>query len=133
MPATVFFRGQTTTIQARNSAGIKLADGRMVLAAMVDSSGYSSAMQQVYQAYLITEAPLDFGGHKLAAGAYGFGFVEGNQAVVMDIGGKELFRAETRRDEAMARPAPLQIEAGATGDAYRLCLGRSCVALKAAP
>src|ERR1700744_651810 len=49
MPATVFFRGQVASVQARNSGGVKLADGMLVLCALVDTSGYSTAVQQKYQ------------------------------------------------------------------------------------
>lgn len=128
MPATVFFRGQTSTIQARNSAGIKLADGKLVLTAIVDTSGYSSAVQQSYQAYLINEVPLNLGGHTLQPGAYGYGFVAGNAAVVMDLGGNELFRTPTSLDDKLARPTPLQIIAS-DGGVYRLYLGRQFVTL----
>ena len=58
MPAQVFFRGQSATVQMRNSGGVRYADGMFTLMALVDTSGYSSGIQQRYQAYLITEAPL---------------------------------------------------------------------------
>ncbi len=127
LPSSVFFRGQSATIQARNSAGLRLPDGKLVLATMVDTSGYSSALQQTYQAYLITEVPLTIGSHTLAPGAYGFGFIANSQMTVMDLGGNELFHAPTTRDEALARPNPLQIIAD--GPVYRLYLGRSYIAL----
>jgi len=130
MPATVFFRGQSATIQARNSAGVRAADGKLVLAAMVDTSGYSSGIAQTYQAYLITELPLQIGTHKLAPGAYGFGFIEGNRMITMDIGGNRLFEAPTTHDDKISRPTPLQIIA--EGSAYRLYLGRSFVAFNLA-
>lgn len=122
-PATVFFRGQSATIQARNSAGVRTADGKLVLAAMVDTSGYSSGIAQTYQAYLITELPLQIGAHKLMPGAYGFGFIEGNRMVVMDVGGNRLFETGTTHDDKISRPTPLQIIAD--GSSYRLYLGRN--------
>src|SRR4051794_30702527 len=61
MPAQVFFRGQSATVQIRNSGGIRYADGMFTLMALVDTSGYSSGIQQRYQAYLITEVPLQLG------------------------------------------------------------------------
>src|SRR5215469_13573370 len=131
LPATVFFRGQSATIQARNSAGVRASDGKLVLAAMVDTSGYSSGIAQTYQAYLITELPLQIGAHKLAPGAYGFGFIEGNRMVVMDLGGNHLFEAPTTHDDKVSRPTPLQIIA--EGPAYRLYLGRNFVSFSVAP
>ena len=58
LPPSVFFRGQSAPIQARNSAGLRTPGGALVLMTLVDTSGYSSAIQQTYQAYLITEVPL---------------------------------------------------------------------------
>jgi hypothetical protein len=128
LPTSVFFRGQTASIQARNSSGLRLAGGRVVLAALVDTSGYSSGLAQTYQAYLITEVPLRFGDEILPPGAYGFGFVVGDRMVVMDVGGNEVLHAHTTRDGVLARPNPLQIVADAAmPHQYRFYLGRSYV------
>jgi hypothetical protein len=128
-PPTVFFRGQNASVQARNSAGLRLSDGKLVLLAIVDTSGYSSAMQQSYQAYLITEVPLMFGGQKLSPGTYGFGFLAGDKATVMDIGGNELMQLATTHDGKLARPTPLQILPETTPGTFRLYLGRNYITL----
>src|SRR5271170_5554813 len=120
MPATVFFRGQVATVQARNSGGVKLPDGMFVLCALVDTSGYSTAVQQKYQAYFITEVPLDINGQTLKPGAYGVGFIEGTKFIVMDLGAHELFTTAGNRDSALKRPTPLQILADASPGHYRL-------------
>ncbi len=86
LPATVFFRGQSASVQARNSGGVKLPDGMLVLCALVDTSGYSTAVQQKYQAYFITEVTLEINGQTLKPGAYGVGFIEGTKFIVMDVG-----------------------------------------------
>ena len=129
LPATVFFRGQTATIQGRNTSGIKQQDGKLILFALVDTAGYSSAIQQTYQAYLLTEVPLTIGDQTLPPGAYGFGFVEDNRLVVMDIGGNEILHATTTRDAALERPNPLQVRPEPTAHRFRLYLGRSYVTL----
>jgi len=128
LPASVFYRGQSATVQTRNSSGIRLPGGKLVLAAVVDTGGYSTSVQQTYQAYLITEVPLQLGEKSLAPGAYGFGFVEGDRMVVMDLGANEVLQAKTTRDAKLARPNPLQILPGADGH-YKLYLGRSYVDL----
>ena len=128
LPASVFYRGQTATVQARNSAGVRLEGGKLVLAALVDTGGYSTAVQQTYQGYLLTEVPLHFGEKTLAPGAYGFGFVAGDAMVIMDVGANELLRVKTAKDDAKARPTPLQIVADGSGPGrYRLYLGRTYV------
>lgn len=126
LPDAVYFAGKSASTQLRNSAGIHYADGAYVLAVLVDTSGYSTAVQEKYQGYLLTEVPLDFGGHRLPAGAYGIGFV-GSHFGVMDISSHDLLQAAAAHDAAMTRPMPLQILEGPSPGADRLCFGRSCV------
>ena len=131
MPATVFFRGQSAPVQGRNSAGLQLPDGRLLLAAMVDTAGYSSALQQTYQAYLLVEFSVEIGGHTLAPGAYGVGFVEGDRFVVLDVGGNELMRATSVHDIRLVRPNPLQILPDPDSRSrFRLYEGRNYVELE---
>ena len=130
LPASVFYRGQSATIQGRNSAGIRLNGGRLVLTAIVDTGGYSTAVQQTYQAYLLTEVALKVDNKTLAPGAYGFGFVAGDRMVIMDVGANQILEAKTTRDAALARPKPLQLIADQmVSGSYKLYLGRSFVEL----
>jgi hypothetical protein len=133
MPATVFFRGQVASVQARNSGGVKLADGMLVLCALVDTSGYSTAVQQKYQGYFITEVALDINGHTLKPGAYGVGFVEGNKFLVMDLGAHDLFTASGVHDTELKRPTPLQVLADTEPSRYRLYINRNYVVFSPAP
>ncbi len=131
LPKTVFYKGLSATVQGRNSAGIRFENGDLVLVAMVDTSGYSSAVQQTYQAYLLNEVHLKIGNKTLPPGAYGFGFV-GDHMVVLDIAGNELLQAPIVRDDQMTRPAPLQLFADEKAPGhYRLYLGRSYITLSA--
>jgi hypothetical protein len=116
LPSKVFFRGQVASVQVRNSGGVRYADGFLVLATLVDNSGYSSGIKEKYQAYLITEVSLQIGGQTLKPGAYGVGFVE-NKFVVMDIGAK---------DQNLKPAMPLQVVSGEMGH-YRLYKGRDYV------
>jgi hypothetical protein len=130
LPEKVFFRGQSATVQGRNSAGVKFADGMYVLAALVDTSGYSTSVQQKYQAYFITEVPIEINGHPLAPGAYGVGFV-GNNFGVLDIGSHDLFSVPATKDADLKRPTPLQVIADGTPGKYRLYEGRQYVVISA--
>ncbi|HXX16448.1 MAG TPA: hypothetical protein VEJ47_16225 [Candidatus Eremiobacteraceae bacterium] len=125
-PEKVFFRGQSATVQARNSSGVRYDDGFVVMAALVDSSGYSSGLKEKYQGYLINEVPVEIGGQTLKPGQYGFGFVEGNKFVVMDVGANEVLQANSTKDTEMKRPVPLQIVSTAPGK-YKLYKGRDYV------
>ncbi len=127
MPPTVFFRGKTAPVQARNAGGVRFDGDRLILAALVDTSGYSTRVQERYQAYLITEATLVIEGHRLPPGAYGVGFVAADRFAVMDLGGHDLFVAGSHTDAALRRPTPLQIVAGQTDGQFRLYVGRSYI------
>ena len=132
LPPTVFYRGQVASIQARNSAGLKFADSKLVLATIVDTSGYATSIQQTYQGYLITEVPLQIGDAKLAPGAYGFGFVSGTGMVAMDLGGNRILTTPTTADAKLTRPNPLQILPDPSSPTrFRLYLGRNYVTLQA--
>jgi hypothetical protein len=132
MPATVFFQGKAASIQGRNSGGVRFGDKSLMLVSLVDTSGYSSQVQEKYQAYLITETPIDIDGHRLAPGAYGCGFINTNSFVVMDIGGHDLFTAHSNRDDNLRRPTPLQVVAAPEAGKYRLYAGRNYVVFQLA-
>src|SRR3974377_1308973 len=70
VPDTYFFRGLSATVQARNSAAIKYPDGFLVVAALVDTSGYSADIKAKYTGLFITEKKLSLGGKTLDPGEY---------------------------------------------------------------
>jgi len=128
LPPSVFYRGQVATTQQRNSGGIKFADGFYVLTSLVDTSGYSTGIAAKYQAYLIAEVPIKIGGHSLAAGAYGIGFIADNKFVVTDLGAHDVFTVSSSNDTGLQRPVPLQITADSNAG-FRLYAGRAYVVL----
>jgi hypothetical protein len=132
LPEKVFFRGQIAPVQARNTGGVRYADGLLVFAGLVDSSGYSTAIREKYQAYLINEVPIEIGGQTLKPGAYGIGFLEGNKFVVMDIGANDVLQAASVKDTEMKRPVPLQFTAASGVGNYRLYHGRDYVEFRRA-
>jgi hypothetical protein len=132
MPTTVFFRGQTATVQSRNSGGVKFADGMIFFVSLVDTSGYATGVQAKYQAYLVTEAPIQIGSERLPAGAYGVGFIADHKFLVMDIGAHDLFTVTDERDDKLRRPTPLQVMTGAAPGEYRLYEGKEFVTVKRA-
>lgn len=125
-PASVYYAGQTASSQLRNSGGVKFADGHYMLASLVDTSGYSTGVAQKYQGYLITEVPIQIEGKRLAPGAYGFGFLEGGEFLVTDLGGGDVFSVHSSTDSTMKRPRPLEVTADPAGG-FRLYAGRSYV------
>ena len=125
LPDKVFFRGQVASVQVRNSGGVRYSDGFLVMAALVDNSGYSSGIKEKYQAYFISEVTLQMGGQTLKPGAYGVGFL-GNKFVVMDIAANDVLSVDSAKDGELKRPVPLQVVA-MDGGKYLLYKGRDYV------
>jgi hypothetical protein len=129
VPATYFFRGQSGSVQLRNSAGFRNSDGKLVLAGLVDTSGYSTDVAEKYQGFLITEVKLSIEGSELPPGEYGFGFSKQGKFTVMDVGNNDLLSVSSHLDESLHRPVPLKIMADQ--GSYRLYAGKKWVSLKA--
>jgi hypothetical protein len=128
VPAEYFFRGQKAPVQVRNSVGFQLANGKMTLAALVDASGYSTAIQQKYQGMLITESKLNIGGSELAPGEYGFGFTADGKFVVMDVANNDVLSTTSQTDSAIVHAVPLKLVED--GEGYKLYAGKKWVGLK---
>src|SRR2546429_7774205 len=130
-PEHVFFRGQVAPAQLRNTGGVHFADDLYLLAGLVDSSGYSTAIKEKYQGDLLSEVNLEIGGQALKPRAYGFGFV-GGKFILMGLGANNLIEAAGQRDAEMKRPVPLQVLASANAGSYRLHVGRDYIEFRRA-
>jgi hypothetical protein len=128
VPTEYFFRGQKAPVQVRNAVGFQLADGKMMFAALVDASGYSTAIQQKYQGMLITESKLDIGGSSLPPGQYGFGFAADNKFVVMNVANSDVLSASYQTDQSLQHAVPLKLVED--GGGYKLYAGKKWIALK---
>ncbi|MGA2100516.1 MAG: hypothetical protein ABSG34_05400 [Candidatus Sulfotelmatobacter sp.] len=128
-PAEFFFRGQKAPVQLRNAVGFQLANGKMMLAALVDASGYSTAIQQKYQGLLITEVKLSVGSSMLAPGEYGFGFTSDGKFAVMDVGNNDVLSEASQTEPALQHAVPLKLVEDGAG--YKLYAGKKWIAIKA--
>jgi hypothetical protein len=129
VPTEYFFRGQKAPVQVRNAVGFQLADSKMMLAALVDASGYSTAIQQKYQGLLITETKLNIGGSELSPGQYGFGFTSDGKFVVMDVANNDVLSTSSQTDSVLQRAVPLKLIEDGAG--YKLYAGKKWVGIKA--
>jgi hypothetical protein len=127
-PTSFFFAGQNAAAQLRNTAGLKNSAGKLVLAGLVDTSGYATAIAEKYQGFLITEIKLSFDGGTLDPGAYGFGFKDG-KFTVMNVAGTDVLSIASQNDDKLQHPVPLKFEKD--GAEYRLYAGRKYVVVKA--
>jgi len=128
VPSEYFFRGQKAPVQLRNAVGFQQADGKMMVAALVDASGYSTAIQQKYQGMLVTEVKLNIGGSDLAPGQYGFGFTSDGKFMVMDVGNNDVANAASQTDSGLQHAVPLKLIEDGAG--YKLYAGKKWVAIK---
>jgi hypothetical protein len=128
-PAEYFYRGQKAPVQVRNAGGFQLADGKMMLAALVDASGYSTAIQQKYQGLLITESKINIGGSELPPGQYGFGFTAEGNFVVMDVANNDVLSVASQADASIQHAVPLKLIED--GEGYKLYAGKKWVGIKA--
>jgi hypothetical protein len=127
VPSEFFFRGKKAPTQLRNATGFQTADGKVTFAALVDASGYSTAIQEKYQGMLVTESKLNIGGSELAPGAYGFGFTA-DKFIVMNVANEDALSVPYQTDASLKRAVPLKL--AEDGGAYKLYAGKKWVALK---
>ncbi len=128
VPTEYFYRGQKAPVQLRNAVGLQLADGKMTIAALVDASGYSSAIQQKYQGMLVTESKLNIGGSSLPPGQYGFGFAADGKFNVMDVANNDVLSASYQTDQALQHAVPLKLVED--GEGYKLYAGKKWISIK---
>lgn len=119
----------SATEPSAGPAGFRTADGKLVLAGLVDTSGYSSDVEQKYQGFLISEIELNIEGSELPPGQYGFGFSQQDKFTVMDVGNNDLLSIPSHVDANLHGAVPLKIVAGQ--GSYRLYAGKKWVRLQA--
>jgi hypothetical protein len=128
VPTEFFFRGKKAPTQLRNATGFQTSDGKVTFAALVDASGYSTAIQQKYQGLLITESKLSIAGSDLTPGAYGFGFAA-DKFIVMNVANEDVLSVAYQTDASLKRAVPLKLVED--GGGYKLYAGKKWVAVKA--
>jgi hypothetical protein len=129
VPSSFYFEGQSAPTQMRNSAAARFGSNRLVIAGLVDTSGYSTGVRAKYQGFLITDSAIIIGGKELATGAYGFGFSDDGKFNVLDVGGNTVMSAGATKDSALRRPRPLMMVN--EKDGLRFYAGRSYIVIAA--
>ncbi|HET7215572.1 MAG TPA: hypothetical protein VFL79_18425 [Terriglobia bacterium] len=123
--------------EKRNSALVLTPSGGRLVAGLLDTSGYSSQVQEKYLGMLISEGTVDVCGHQVATGSYGFGLAKTkgvagghpSRLFLYNQAGKMVAECATSWNENLKNPRPLQVVVGGGGTA-RLYLGRTWVGLK---
>ena len=132
LPATVFIDGENVPTQERNAAMAALPNGKVVLASLIDTAGYSSAYREKYSGVLLSQTGFSLGSKSFDPGAYAFGRKKDGDAVILlvyNLGGDQLAQITTAKQENLRPLKPLQIIVAEDGSA-RLYLGPYYVTLE---
>ncbi len=131
-----YLEGNAIPTQERNAVLVRTAGGARVLFALIDTTGYSSQIQQKYEGMIISEGNFTICGHKVGVGSFGFGHTkppatssEEMKLYLYDQAGGKLAECAGKKDAAMAQPKPLQVVI-AKGQPAKLYLGRYAFELK---
>lgn len=131
LPATVFLDGENVPTQERNAAMVALPNGKVLLASLIDTAGYSSAYQEKYSGVLLSQTGFTLGSKSFDPGAYAFGQKKDGDSVnllIYNLGGDQLAQMTTTKQDNLRPVKPLQIVVADDGPA-RLYLGPYYVAL----
>jgi len=123
--------------QKRNSALVLTPSGSRLVVGLLDTSGYSSQVQEKYLGMLIAEGSLDVCGHSVAIGSYGFGLTkspggsegQASQFMLYNQDGQKVTECSAKWDAKIKRPRPLQVVVEGSSTA-RLYVGRNWIELK---
>src|SRR5437868_1805918 len=131
LPATVFIDGENVPTQERNAALAQLPNGKLLLASLIDTAGYSSAYQEKYSGVLLSQTGFVIGSKSFDAGAYAIGRKKNGDSVslyVYSLGGDQLAEIATSKQDNLRPLKPLQLIVAEDGSA-RLYFGPYYVAL----
>lgn len=129
VPPGFYFQGLSAQTQMRNAAAARFASNRLVIAGLVDTSGYAADVRSKYEGFLITDSSIAINGNLLPIGAYGFGFSSDGKLNIMDLAGNEVLSVSTAKDKSLRRPRPLMMSEDTNG--ARLYSGRDFVVISA--
>lgn len=126
-PTNYYYAGHAASVQMRNTVGIRTQDGKNILAGMVDTSGYSTGIQQKYQGFFITEAKVHIEGTEVTPGEYGFGFMN-DRFILTNVASEDVLNVPSKMDDQLKRPVPLK--ATEENGGYRLYAGKKYVVVQ---
>lgn len=125
VPTSFYFAGQSAQTQMRNAAAAQIGRDRLVIAGLVDTSGYSTEISGKYEGFFITDSPVRVGGRPLGTGAYGFGFSKDGKLNIFDLSSKLIMSTAAKFDDGVRRPRPLEMVVADKG--VKLYKGKSYV------
>jgi hypothetical protein len=135
-PKDFYLEGNSIPTEKRNAALLRTPAGARLIFALLDTTGYSSAIQQKYLGMMITEGAVSICGNSVGVGSYGFGLDKPKPGSDADAGfnlydqaGAKVAGCTAKRDAEIKQPRPFQVVLGKDGST-RLYLGRFWIELK---
>lgn len=136
MPKDFYLEGNAIPTQKRNAALVKTPAGARLLFALIDTTGYSSQIQQKYEGMVISEGKFSICGGTIGVGSHGFGHTKPPAASNEDAkfflynqAGEKVAECAAKKHAELKQPKPLQVIIG-KGEPTRLYLGRYGLELK---
>jgi hypothetical protein len=137
VPRDFYLEGNAIPVEKRNAVLLRTPSGARVVVALLDTSGYSSQVQEKYVGMIVAELPLSLGGAPVGVGSYGFGLKKPGagsgakaEVILYDQAGARIGAGAAELDVGMKGPVPLQVTLK-KGSPARLYLGRYWVGLAA--
>jgi hypothetical protein len=134
VPSDFYLEGSRIPVQKRNAVLVTTPAGARVVMALIDTSGYSSQIQQKYEGMIISEGNFSVCGQKMGVGSFGFGFTkpaatskEDMKLTIYNQAGTKVAECAGKVDASITQPAPLHVVPGKTA---KLALGRHSFELK---
>jgi hypothetical protein len=135
LPKDFYLETNAIPTEKRNAALLETSGGAQIILALLDTSGYTSQVQEKYLGMLITETPLSVCGHTIGVGSYGFGLKHPmgessapGEFMLYNQAGHRVASCSASKDMKLAHPTPLAVKAA--GDGAEVYLGRYLVKLK---
>ena len=136
VPADFYLEGNHIPVEKRNSAVLKNAKGARIVLGLIDTTGYSSQIQQKYMGMLITETRISVCGNPIGVGSYGLGMerpaATSNADATFRIynqAGEKVGGCAAKKDGSTGQPKPLAVTA-AKGEPAEVSFGKYVVEIK---
>ncbi|HMD83540.1 MAG TPA: hypothetical protein VKO18_02425 [Terriglobia bacterium] len=136
VPADFYLEGNHIPVEKRNAAVLKNAKGARVVLGLIDTTGYSSQIQQKYIGMLISETKISVCGNAIGVGSYGLGLerpaaTSGADAPfrIYNQAGEKVGECAAKKDDSVKQPKPLEVTAAKVGPA-KLYLGKYVIEIK---
>ncbi len=136
VPADFYLEGNRIPVEKRNAALLKSDKGARVVLGLIDTSGYSSQIQQKYMGMLITETRISVCGNAIGVGSYGLGLDRPAPTSNADApfkiynqAGEKVGECAAKKDDSVKQPKPLLVTA-AKGAPAKIYFGKYVVDIK---